>query len=125
MKPRLIQVVAPLIAGLFYGAWAAYSNWMDSMHTAIVAGTIQASFAFMSTLLLTSLVLHLLERHRSQPRIVFLQSSLALIGTPATLHLIAGTPNILTAMLPGLVIGHVYLWGLIKRLHNGREHLSL
>jgi hypothetical protein len=116
INPRAAQIVAPLAAAAFYGGWAMYSNWQFDINTVITAGIVQGGFAFISTLVLTSLVIYLLSRNGATPIKVFIQSSLALTSIPLLLHLSAGTPNILMAMLPGLIVGHIYLWGLIKKI---------
>lgn len=121
MPEQLIRWAAPTIAALFYGGWAAYSNWDYAEQAALVAGLIQGGFAFSSTLLLTSLVMRLLQREQASFIGVFSQSSAALVTIPALLHWLAGTPNIATAMAPGLIIGHAYLWALIKKLHQLRR----
>jgi hypothetical protein len=158
---------APLMAGLFYGGWAAYSNMEYGQATAMMAGLVQAGFAFVATLLLTVCVGKLMARqHRryalqsvtpdtesalslAQPSlghsalnnpapsnpssdqlarahspvalpfnraaVVFLQTASLLAGVPGLLHLVVGTPDMLQAMLPGLIIGNCYAGGLIYR----------
>lgn len=117
-KQGIIQFGAPAFAALFYGGWATYCNWAYDMKVALTAGLVQGGFAFTSTLILTSLVLYLLKRNNATFTRVFAQSSFPLVTIPALLHFLAGTPNILAAMLPGLVVGHIYLWGLIKKLSS-------
>jgi hypothetical protein len=147
----LALLFAPLMAGLFYGGWAAYSNMEYGQATAMMAGLVQAGFAFVATLLLTLCVGKLMARqHRlntsqsmtavseSRPAlnlspdhlgqihrpavlpiyrlgIVFLQTASLLAGVPVVLHMLVGTPDILQAMLPGLIIGNCYAGGLIYR----------
>ena len=123
---RLIQQLSPVFAAIGYGGWAAFSNWQHGMDIALMAGLVQGGFAFTSTLLLTHWVLWLLASNKapsykassSKATVVgvFIQSSLVLVGIPGVLHYWAGTPNIVLAMLPGLLVGHGYLAYLIY--HN-------
>ena len=117
-KERLIQIASPFIALVVYGGWASHCNWSHGLGTAITAGSVQGGFAFTSTLALTSLVIWLLKRPNATAPRVFVQSSAFLVFIPVGLHLLVGTPNIFSAMAPGLVFGHAYLWGLIKQLQR-------
>ena len=113
----MIERLAPFVAGLFYGGWAAYSNSEHGNHAALMAFMAQGSFAFVSTWLLAYTVTSLSRFQKAGPRhfIIFLQCSLLLLIIPVILHLLAGTPDILQAMLPGLLIGNTYLWFLVQR----------
>jgi len=127
----------PLLAALFYGSWAAYSNYEYGIEPFLVAGLVQGSFAFAATLALALVVSWLLRWQRQtrkhptfqradeeiplptstvyQSAQVFVIVSILLATIPATLHYAAGTPDILQAMLPGLILGNGYLIVLIRQ----------
>ena len=115
--PITTERIAPWVAGLFYGGWAAYTNVDHGRDSAIVAFIIQGGFAFVSTLLLTRLVIWLIQQQQPNPRyfVVFAQCAVVLIFIPGGLHLMAGTPDIVEAMLPGFIIGNGYAGLLIYR----------
>jgi hypothetical protein len=114
---KVIQIAAPILAALFYGLWAGYSNYEYGLNSALSAGIIQGSFAFISTWLLTYLISWSIKR-AAEPKklVIFSQCASLLVGIPLGLHIIASTPNILEAMLPGAIIGNSYAYGLIRRL---------
>lgn len=112
----IVAVLAPIVAALVYGGWAAYSNWGFDMSTALMAALVQGGFAFASTWLLTRAVKYLVARYTEAmlsaikvKLVVFAQCCFLLVVIPAGLHLAVGTPNILMAMLPGLIVGNIYL----------------
>lgn len=103
---------APWFAALAYGGWAAFSNWeYGDLYIWLTAGLVQGTFAFVATLLLTRLVLFLRgwREGRLNGLTVFLCCSSILLVVPALSQWFAGTPNILQSILPGAVIGHLYL----------------
>ena len=112
----MIERLAPWIAGLAYGGWSAFSNWEHGTQTALLAFLVQGAFAFTSTYVLGRIVAKTADKCAHiknglvQRLVVFTASSTFLWATPTALHLIAGTPNILMAMLPGLIVGHIYLF---------------
>jgi hypothetical protein len=109
-------VLAPWLAAAVYGAWAGFSNWSAPSASAwIIAAIVQGTFAFVSTLLLTKMVVFLLQWKTSTLAWwqVYLLCSAVLLFVPSFLHFIAGTPHIIHSILPGAVIGHVYLGYLI------------
>lgn len=112
----MIERLAPWIAGLAYGGWSAFSNWEHGMQAALLAFLVQGAFAFTSTYVLGRIVAKTADKCAAiqnavmQLFAVFMVGSTFLWATPTVLHLIAGTPNILMAMLPGLIVGHIYLF---------------
>ncbi|EAR08720.1 hypothetical protein [Reinekea blandensis] len=113
LKPH----VSALFAFIGYGSWAALSNSSFGWSTSMVALMIQGSFAFTSTLLLGRFTLQLSHRlgtSRRAQTTVWLISLTLLVSIPLSLHLLAGTPNTLRTMLPGLLIGNLYVFGLLR-----------
>lgn len=122
MKKSLVEVVAPWVAALVYGSWGAFANRMFGVDVMLAAASAQGVFAFASTWGLAAVARAMLAiwRQRVVERLALLLSFFAcstiLWAIPWSLHLLAGTENILLAMLPGLVIGHVYLAWLLRSL---------
>ena len=117
----LTPYLAPYVALLAYGGWAAFSNMAFGMKPMLLAFLVQGSFAFVSTWLLTKLVIALLKQQSGRRMPVFLLCSFLLAAIPASLHALAGTPNIFQAMLPGLILGNGYLWLLLQRLGGAAQ----
>lgn len=103
---------APWLAALAYGGWAAFSNWeYGELNIWLTAGLVQGTFAFVATLLLTRLVLFLRSwrEGRLSAVAVFCCCSTVLLAVPTLLQWLAGTPDIIQSILPGAIIGHLYL----------------
>lgn len=117
----MLQIFAPLLACLFYGGWAAYANAEHGNHAALMAFAVQGGFAFVSTWLLTHIVIRVVKRQpvKLNRVAIFARCSLLLVVIPLAMHLAAGTPDIFQAMFPGLIIGNGYVWLLIGRLVAG------
>jgi hypothetical protein len=119
------KVFAPLpsaiIAALGYGSWTYWVQQSPQSLTAFSAAIIQAGFAFTSTLLLGSLALYCVK-HLKSSQLSFFVCSLMLCTIPSLLHVVNQTEHILFAILPGLLIGHLYLVSLLIAVKN--DHLK-
>lgn len=103
---------APWLAAIAYGGWAGYSNYSsNAVSVSLIAGLIQAGFAFVATLLLTQVVTYLSNWRQSRLNgwQVFGLCSMSLISVPTLLHLFVGTPSVFLSIFPGVLTGHIYL----------------
>ncbi len=113
LQPQISAVLALIV----YGSWAAFSNVSYGYNTVLIAFLIQGGYAFVSTLALGVAVIHTFRRLGSSraARIgSFLLGFTVLCTVPAGLHVLAGTPNIVQSILPGLIWGTGYLVLLLR-----------
>ncbi len=121
--------LAPLLnaiaAAAVYGGWAAYANSEHPTMVWLRAAIVQGSTSFGITLTITLLALYAYKRAGQGRRgiaIGWLISATMMAIIPSLLHMAAGTPNILHTILPGLIIGSVYLFTYL--LIAERKHLA-
>jgi hypothetical protein len=104
------------IAALGYGGWAFIAQQFDaalgSSSVAVRAAVVQASFAFISTLMLGHFARYMYAQSHSRA-LAFISCSLLLCLVPSSLHVLNQSPQIFLAVLPGLIVGHCYLSGLV------------
>ncbi|MAZ86888.1 MAG: hypothetical protein CL693_04545 [Cellvibrionaceae bacterium] len=112
---------AASLAAIVYGGWAMTQHWQTyALLISLQAGMTQATFAFLSTLWLADITRQLRSwrQGRLGSGVVFALASILLLLIPWVFHGWAGTPNWFAAMLPGAVIGHLYLWYLVYYLER-------
>ena len=116
IKTRLLKF-APLFAFLGYGSWASAVNYWSQSSNFFISGLIQAIYALIATLILRLTVLKLHQQFRSSNKATcytFLISFILLVSIPATIHYIFATKEILYSILPGAIIGGIYLILILK-----------
>jgi len=104
------------LAAIVYGGWAMAQHWQSYvLLISLQAGMTQAVFAFLSTLLLADFIRQLRSwrQGRLSSGVVFAMASILRLLVPWVFHWWAQTPNWFAAMLPGAVVGHLYLWYLV------------
>ncbi len=103
-RPLLVA----LVGGVGYGSWAALVHANHGLGVALRAGLTQAALTFSATLVL-SLVLERLFRWPSNPIRGFWLAFLATANLSAAWltvgHLLMGTPHVLAAIGPSVIIG--------------------
>ncbi|MBU2863239.1 hypothetical protein KO489_05245 [Reinekea forsetii] len=108
---------AACIALLGYGSWAALANSNYGLKVSLLAFSIQGSFAFVSTLFSGLVAIYIFQKLPFKPlkyAASLLITMTCLCAIPFILHRVAQTPNIFASMLPGIVIGTLYLSLLLK-----------
>ena len=112
IKNKYVRILVPPVSGfLFYGAWAVFINFSHGWSNAFFAGLTQGSYSFFITLILAIVVEWLFVRLANVPLRnvwVFLAGAVLLTGTSIGLNLLAGTPEILWTVLPGLMVSLIY-----------------
>ena len=112
-----ILKLAPVWAFLAYGFWAGAVNyWAQAPHF-VKAGLIQGTYAFITTLLLRLSVLAIYKKFRHTDNAIiytYLTSFVLLISIPVLIHMTFGTQEIFYAVLPGAIIGSIYLFIIVK-----------
>lgn len=116
---RLIIFASCALLG--YGAWAYVANADYGVATGLRAALTQGGYAFLVTLVMTSLLEFLYQWSRPLHRSAWI----AFLATCATLYLsswgvnaLAGTPRIFWTILPGMVIGTVYTANYVMLLNR-------
>ncbi len=114
-------LVAALLAFLGYGGWAFYINSGYSQWVALRSGMVQGGYSFLLTLTTTAMI-ELLYRcfrlWRYRAWLTFAVTTVFLSATAYAIHHALGTPEILSTILPGFVIGSVYSGFYIRALHS-------
>lgn len=111
-KPRQTALINASAALTLYGSWAFYANYDHGATAAWLAGFIQGSYAFVSTLTVTLLALKIYHHYKGGIKGVtlgFSASFVAMLVIPWAVHTAAGTPDTLQTVLPGLIWGSIYL----------------
>lgn len=118
-RAYLRPVLLALVAGGMYGSWAAFAHHGLGVGVALRAGWTQVMLSVTATLVLV-LVLERLFRFPLNPVRGFW---LAAVGTSALSivwlvvgHALAGTPRILAAIAPSVIVGTVFYFGYARML---------
>ena len=117
-RGRAILLTA-LAAGLGYGGWAFYANFEYGFPTAMMSGSIQGVYAFLSTLCITHIAHLTFLKFKCGYRGIFsgfVASFIVMLALPLIVHNYFGTPNIWQTILPGLIWGSIYLIGFLISL---------
>lgn len=112
-------------AAILYGSWAGFSNWEHGTSIALEACLVQGVLSFLSTLTLV-LVLEALFRLGGRALGGFLLAAVGtlslMIAVMTTTHWMTGTPNLVTTIVPSIVVGSVffiaYAWRLLVAERN-------
>ncbi|MBI1300708.1 MAG: hypothetical protein GC137_03525 [Alphaproteobacteria bacterium] len=131
-RGRAIFLTA-LAAGLGYGAWAFYANLDHGFSTALMSSSIQAIYAFISTLTITHVARYVFLHYKCGYKGIlagFVLSFLVMLAIPLVVHNYFGTPNIWQTILPGLIWGSIYLMGFlisldIKLRINAKQEIEI
>lgn len=110
-KHKTILLTA-LAAGIGYGGWAVFANYEHGPHAYLMAGIIQALYAFASTLSITHIAHWTCQKCNhglTGITIGFAASFIIMLAIPLTIHKLAGTPDLWETILPGLIWGSIYL----------------
>lgn len=112
-----ILSLAPLWALLGYGIWSAAINYYHHADNYLLSGLVQGSYAFITTLVLRFFVLKLYTslRYNVYAKLVtYGFSFILMVIIPATIHYIIGTKEIFYSILPGAIMGAIYLLIILK-----------
>ncbi|APR76462.1 Hypothetical protein A7982_01809 [Minicystis rosea] len=115
-----------MLAALVYGGWAFAVNLQHGAAPAVRAGCLQGASSATTTLVVSGAVERLYAARAGRPlqRIVaWLVPALLGACLHLTIHVIAGTPEILITILPSVVLGVVfagtYVLGLMRAAPKG------
>lgn len=119
-RASLLRSAGSALAGfLVYGAWAWFANMDHGDAMARRAGLLQGSYSFVLTFCSTLLMEWIYGRcaGAAHARLVTIGlTGAVLLTVPVTLHLLAGTANILLTILPGFFVGMAYTTAYVSAL---------
>ena len=108
-KKRAVLVGAG--AFLLFGSWALFANHAHPTPVMVRAGLAQGTLSFVSTTFSVLLLEYLYGLGRTRAKSFLL----AAFGTPViillamtSVHLVAGTPNVATTLLPSCISGFIF-----------------
>jgi hypothetical protein len=105
---RARPVLIALSAGIAYGCWASFVHGDNGLGVALRAGLTQAALSLTATLVM-ALLLERLFRLPSNPVRGFWLAFLVTVNLSAAWltvgHLLMGTPHVLAAMAPSVIVG--------------------
>jgi hypothetical protein len=102
---------AGLAGFVVYGGWAYWANLGHGQAMGMRAGLLQGGYSFALTFFSTLMMEWLYRRcagHAHARLLTIAATGAILLAVPATLHMLAGTPEILMTVAPGFAIGMVY-----------------
>ena len=120
-RAALLTAVA---AALGYGGWAVYANYEHGTHAWLMAGLVQASYAFCSTFVVTYVAQRTFTKYDCGIKGVcagFVASFVVMLAIPLLVHNLVGTPDIWQTILPGLIWGSIYLLGVLISLQSSQK----
>lgn len=113
--------LAPLLAAVVFGGWAAFVNGEYGLFVSARSGLGQGIYALFATWIVTRTAEQVFSYFGSGTHgfiTGFVASFLVMISFPLAIHYVLGTPEILYAILPGILWGggyiSTYLWFLSK-----------
>ena len=110
-------MLAGLLAFLVYGVWAGYVNSEYGVEIAVRSGLGQGIYAFFSTFFVTAMARRMLVKYGHGVNGIIISFSCSLIvmlAFPLTIHAILRTPDVIEAILPGLIWGTLYIVFVIR-----------
>lgn len=120
LKKHKNSLLTALAAGIGYGGWAVYANFEHGTHAWLMAGIVQAIYAFLSTLTVTHCARLVFLKFKCGIRGVatgFVASFILMLIIPITVHASIGTPDIWQTITPGLIWGGIYLMSFLISLN--------
>ena len=108
--------IAPLLAAVIFGGWAAYVNSDYGMAVLVRSGLGQGTYALFSTWIVNKTVaglLTFLKGNSARMIMSFVGSFLVMISIPIAVHHIIRTPEVVNAILPGALWGSGYILAIL------------
>jgi hypothetical protein len=112
-----ILKLAPLWALLGYGTWSAVINYYYHADNFLLSGLAQGSYAFITTLILRLTVLRLyksLHKNLHAKLFTYALSFALMVIIPFVIHFLIDTQEIFYSILPGAIMGGIYLYMILK-----------
>ena len=104
------------VAFFIYGTWAYGANDVGAEISAVTQGSM--SFAITVILATYLEIVHRLSKNLKQLAAYVAIWFAVIMGTQALIHYAVGTERIFLTLLPGMIIGTVYMVGYLLQLHK-------
>ena len=108
--------LSPVAALLFYGNWSAWLNLSESNPAWLMSGVSHGLYAFLFTLVFRGMTRKIFLRlyqagshYKNSQYMTFVVMSLVIMLVPVINQSLAGNVKIGMTILPGVIMGHVYL----------------
>jgi hypothetical protein len=112
---RTRALVSALCGFLGYGSWGVWINMSHGWQAGLKAGLTQGSYSFMVTLFYSGLIEWIYAKTQKKA-LTIIVCCLSVVMTSYLIHSLAGTPEIIPTIAPGVVIGSIYVSGYVKLL---------
>lgn len=112
IKDNMVIFFNAFAALIVYGAWASYANFEHGAQAWIMAGSVQAVYAFFSTFFITKSAQFMYKKTGcgfSGVVYGFVSSFFIMFTIPLSIHSYVGTPDLIETILPGLIWGALYI----------------
>lgn len=112
-----INLLAATLAFIVYGGWAAWVNSEYALAVTLRAGIGQGTYAFFSTWFVTAVARKVLSVYGPRWKGMlasFSAAFLVMLAFPLSIHAVLMTPDVMEAILPGLVWGSGYIAFVIR-----------
>lgn len=108
--------LSPVSAFLFYGGWSAWLNVTGENPAWVLSGISHGLYAFLFTLVFRGLTRKIFlcfyqarSHYKNSQYLTFMVMSLVIFMLPVINQYLAGNVQIAMTILPGVIMGHVYL----------------
>lgn len=121
---KTIIFLSAILAAIIYGGWAAYANYSHGFNASVMASAVQAIYAFTSTFIVGRIAEKVYVRFGCGFKgitVGFIIAFLVMLIIPIAVHLLAGTPEIIMTILPGLIWGALYIIGFLSLIERNRK----
>jgi len=104
------------VAFFIYGTWAYAANTIGAEKSAVAQG----SMSFINTFILAMYleIIHRISKNFMQLVLYVCACFAVIVGGQAMIHNMVGTQHIFLTLLPGMIIGTVYMVGYLLQLHK-------
>ena len=112
LKSEKANLLAAMLAFLVYGSWAGWVNSEYGLAVTLRAGLGQGIYAFFSTWVVTAVARKVLFKYGLNWKGMcasFGVTFLVMLAFPVVIHNVLMTPDIIEAILPGLIWGSGYI----------------
>jgi len=117
-RPRDSKLMA-ILAAVAFILWGLWVNWDHGLWARVQVALTQGLISLIATYYSAELVVWAVGRYRTKPWPVLCAGTLSylIIYTLVWLgHLVAGTPELLATMLPGMITGLFFCYGYALRV---------
>ena len=120
---RWRMLTSACVSAMMYGGWAYWTNRLHGLWVALRVTAVQAVWSAVITVALTFIIERVAVACASAGREIRLSAlpALILVWTgPFTVHTLAGTPELIDTIAPGVTIGTIFVFSYAANLARKR-----